>query len=645
MGKEARGHLRPKVTLWSQITIIILCFSILFTPLPSFGTSPQELYKGGVGAFTEGFYQVAEARFREFLQSYPQHIQAQGVRYLLGKALYEQKKFADAKKEFVDLLNAQKKFQASDAVYFWLGLSCEKLGDFPGAQNNFLAVVTRYPQSPWYPSSLFFLGKISFQEGRYTKAETHLRKTIQVRTISRSLSSTAKFWLGLALYEQGKYKETENFLQEVVDSKLQGDLLEEALYWLGETYIKLKKYKKGAIVFRSLLQQFPQAALYSHALYGEGLCLYLSDRKEEALQRLLTLKNSFPHTPLLSYVLLFMGQLYIDLDKNQDAIVVLKEFLNRFAQDNQLKGKILLNLGWCYLRQGDLVQVKEISYQIVKLSADEHNKALAQYILADLNTYEGNCQEAMPYWFNLLNATEYRQEALFKIALCSFLEKKYKESLVNIDLLQFEYPNFYRMHEALWIQGESFREQGDISEASKSFLAVVREYKKSSWYPWSIFRLIAIFFEEDIRESEKFFGMLRKKYPAHELVYEAALKLGIKKAERFEYESSLYYLSIAAHSLNRSVVNDAVCCQGEIYFNLKDYQKALNAYQMVVAENPLPVGTLAAVAFLEIGNINYLMNDQNKAKEAYKKAIEFSPDEYFKIKVKTFLKALERGGT
>ena len=77
---------------------IILFFYFLLSALPSFGVSPQELYQGGIGAFTEGFYPVAEARFREFLRLYPRHSQAQGVGYLLGKALYKQKKFSDTKK-------------------------------------------------------------------------------------------------------------------------------------------------------------------------------------------------------------------------------------------------------------------------------------------------------------------------------------------------------------------------------------------------------------------------------------------------------------------------------------------------------------------------------------------------------------------
>ena len=154
--------------------------------------------------------------------------------------------------------------------------------------------------------------------------------------------------------------------------------------------------------------------------------------------------------------------------------------------------------------------------------------------------------------------------------------------------------------------------------------------------------------EEDIYETEKYFEILKKRHFSHELFYEAALKIGIKKAKRVEYEASLNYLTLAAHSPNITVMKNAVYWQGEIYFKLNEYQKAFNSYQMVVVENPSPGDALSAMAYLEMGNIKYLLDDQREAKESYKKAIEVSHDDKFKEKVKLLLKELKeskRGDT
>jgi TolA-binding protein len=631
MGGKPRGLLTPILLL------IVLCL-VLFTPLPSSGSSPQELLQVGTGSFNDGFYQVAEANFKEFLQTYPQHNHCEDAMYLLGKALYEQKKYDEATDVFVELLINQKAFRAIDAAYFWLGRSYEKMDDLDNAQNNFLTIVTKYPKSVWYHTSFLLLGKISFQEGRYKRAEMYLRKAHQDEDIAPELLISVKFWLGLALYEQGRYKEAENYLSDVVKNDVQVNLREEALYWLGEIYIKLEKYRRAIPMFRSLLKSFPQSSLYSHALYGESLSLYMCDRKEEALKGLVTLKNGFSHTLLLPHIMYLMGKIYIDLNRYSEGIEILKEFLDRFPH-NHLREQTLLVLAWCYIKREDLERVQEITYEIVKHSPDERSKSLAQYILAELNTYESNSQEAMPYWFNLLNAISYRREALFKIALCSFQEKKYKESLVNIDLLQLEYPNFYKMDAVLWIQGESYMELGNIPEAIKAYARIIKEYKKSSWYPWSIYRLIAISMDEkNIQEAERYFEMVRKRYPTHELSFKAALTIGIEKAEAKKYESSLNYLNFAVHSPNRNIMEHALCLQGAIYLNIDEYRKALDSYQIIEAGNPSSATTRNAIAFLEIGNIRYLLNDLKKAKEAYKKAIDLSQDEIFREKVKKLLK-------
>ncbi len=620
---------------------LALLLAILLAPLPSSGSSSKELLQVGTGAFKDGFYQVAEAQFREFLQLYPGHRQVPRVMYLLGKALYEQKKFAEAKGVFEKLLYAKKNFKEREAVYFWLARSCEELNDLTCAKKGFLVIIERYPKSPWYLSSLYLLGKISFQEDQFKRSEEYLRKALgKDCKIAAPLSCHVKFWLGLTLYEQGKYKEAEDSFHEAVSSVFKDGPLEETLYWLGETKIKLKKYKEGAETFSSLLSDFPQSPLTPNALYGKSWCLYMYEMKEEALKGLLTLQRGFPHSPLFPQVLSLMGEIYMGLDRYQEAIEVFKEVLSRFPKD-PIKGQILLNLGWCYLQIGDLHRLKEIAFEIVKLPPGERERDLAQYILGELNSYEGKCQEALPYWFNLLNVTPYRQYALFNIALCSFNEGRFKESLVNLDLLQLEYPNFKKMDEALWIKGESFRELRNLSEASRAYQSIIKQYKRSPWYPWCVYRMMLILLDKgDLDRGERWFHILHRKFPYHKLSYEAALKLGIRKVESVKYESSLRYLDIAVRSPDRGVAQNALCWQGEIYFNLKEYQKALSCYQRAIGEKPTKGDACAAVAYLETGNIKHLLGDQKGAKEAYKKALHISGDKEFIDKVKGLLKEL-----
>ena len=85
-------------------------------PLPCPGASPEELMQVGIGAFSDGFYHVAEAQFREFLQAYPKHPLASKVAYLLGKALHEQNKFKEAEGLFANQEHYQDSTRVTETI-------------------------------------------------------------------------------------------------------------------------------------------------------------------------------------------------------------------------------------------------------------------------------------------------------------------------------------------------------------------------------------------------------------------------------------------------------------------------------------------------------------------------------------------------
>lgn len=619
--------------------ILVVLMLVFLPPLPS-RASPEGLLLAGTGAYHDGFYQVAEAQFRSFLQSNPAHPRAPDASYLLGKALYEQGRFAEAKGIFQQLLTSIKGMAGDDSIYFWLSRTCAQLGENVDAEGHLLTIITRFPQSPWYQTSLVLLGKSSFLQGEYKKAEMYLTKSLHDQR-DNPITYSAKFWLGLTLYEEQRYKDAEELFRIIIEEKIPFELLEEALYWLGETLIKRHKYNQGATTFRIFLDRFPRSTYAPYALYAEGLCLFLAEKKQEALRSLLIIRNRYPHASILSPLLLLIGYVQIDLGMYKDAIETLKEHLNRFPHDVR-KTRSLLGLAWCYLKLGNLSRVREIAYEIMKLSPlPDREKWLGQYILAVLNTSDNNCPEAVPYWFNLLNAPAYREEALYKIALCSFLEGKYKECLVNLDLIQLEYPNFSKMDECLWIQGESFMAMRNTSEARSAYLKVADDHRRSPWQPWCIYRLIiASLAEGDLQSAERHLEKLCKRHRRDRLCQDAALKVGIKKAQDGDYDSSAKYLQLAIESADTTIWKIASCWQGEIYFSLNEYAKSRAFYQKAIGELTHAGDEIAAMAYAELGNINFLLGDDVAAQESYKKAVDISRDDQFKSKLKSLQKEL-----
>ena len=615
----------------------------LVTPLPCRSASPEELLQVGTGAFSDGFYHVAEAQFREFISLYPGHSLTPKVLYLLGKALYQQKKFEEAYKTF-EQLTIRTDTEARDGVHYWLARSCQELNNVACAKEHYGIVVETFPKSVWTLYAHHFLGKIAFQEDRLRDAETHFRKTIRDPRITASLVQDTSFWLGLTLYHREKYSEAVIYLGNVLHMNPPEPMRENSMYWLAETQLKLGRYEESRASFRMLLEQFPRSALAPHALLGEALSLREQEQWTKVVEKVLALIKTHVHSSVLPQAIFMLGEAYLTLENYQEAVDTFKKFLARFPDDPR-RGQCLLNLGLAHLRLGDFARVKQVAYDIVKLPPGEQEKALAQYILGELNFFEEKCQEAIPYWFNLLNVQAYRQDALFKIAMCSFREGKFKESLVNLDLLQLEYPNFPSMDEALWLEGEAYRELNSITEAVAAYENLVSTHSYSSWAPWGLYRLASIHLSQGNKaEAERWFRELNQRFPFHKVTYEAALRLGVMNAERVEYHTALSYLNIATRSSDKKISDTALSWLGEIYFNLKQYAAALDCYEKIVSRGAIKGDAMAALAYLEIGNIRQIIGDVGGSETAYKHAIEISTDKEFVERVQVLLKELKKTG-
>jgi TolA-binding protein len=75
--------------LVSHLLIFVLVLHVFGVPESTSKTLPDEeqLIVVGAGAFKDGFYDLAERHFSEFITAYPNHRKFYEASYLLGKTL------------------------------------------------------------------------------------------------------------------------------------------------------------------------------------------------------------------------------------------------------------------------------------------------------------------------------------------------------------------------------------------------------------------------------------------------------------------------------------------------------------------------------------------------------------------------------
>ncbi len=93
-----------------------------------------------------GNYDVAEASFRQFLQTYPKNDLAADAQYWLGESLFARARYDEAAVVFRDGYKAYPKSQRAPDTLLKLGLSLAGLGERDQACQIYAAALKQYPQ-------------------------------------------------------------------------------------------------------------------------------------------------------------------------------------------------------------------------------------------------------------------------------------------------------------------------------------------------------------------------------------------------------------------------------------------------------------------------------------------------------------------
>lgn len=107
----------------------------------------RSLYETAYQDLIKGQYQLAEAGFRRFLQLFPAAALSDNAQYWIGECFYAQRKFREAKKAFLVVLERYPKGDKVPAALLKLGYSELALGDKSKALKTLQELVRRYPFS------------------------------------------------------------------------------------------------------------------------------------------------------------------------------------------------------------------------------------------------------------------------------------------------------------------------------------------------------------------------------------------------------------------------------------------------------------------------------------------------------------------
>ncbi len=410
--------------------IFYLSLNLFFCPFEIGGQVNEEdsLYIVALGAYKNGFLDIAIDQFQEFLRLYPESPKAPFAWFRLGEAHRVQNKTAIAEVAYQKVIDL---YPGSDLAHISLFRLSElrfKKGDYKAALLGYQRLIRESPSTDLAKESQFWLAESLYQLKKHTEALPAYRKFIN-DSPDHKLIPQALFGAGWCLAELGKYKEAAMEFKKTLGSNPPGDLIPQIHLKLGDVLFELKDFKgsvsnysefaklrpgerhqvvlrqgyalsrvgregEAAGIFQGYLKTAPKDnTITPEVLFRLGIIFYKQDRFDEALIPLGRFRSEYPRHILIPDALYFMADSYLKLKKEQEAESLLKTLIEGFPKDERAYQACLLMGNIKY--QTDNIEEAAAYYSKAASSKDSNITAEARYRLAESSLLMGEMEKAL----------------------------------------------------------------------------------------------------------------------------------------------------------------------------------------------------------------------------------------------------------
>jgi TolA-binding protein len=626
--------------LFSLFWIAFLCGALDVRDLQSKNyTQDEQLILVGIGAFNDGFYDIAQKQFSQFMKDYPNHEKEYEVCYLLGRTLLHKKNLREAKTLFQKILNENKNFEYTDHTLYWLAEIEIRLGHGEEARKFLSSIVKRFPKFEWIDYAYYLLGLLDFESNRLSQAEASFKK-VPLSSRNHELIQASLFWLGLSSFRQKDYEGTIRYLKTLwEDPKLlpQG-YLRYALFWLGEAQLRLGRFTDATSNFRTFHERFKNDPFIPEVRWRLGFSEYRSGNFNEAIEILQSLKSQLKESPLLFYTHYLLGRMFL-LNRNPSASIREINSIIYKSPGHPLTGISFLSLFWNYIQLGEMDGANKVFQRLQKLNHVEDEKNFIQWLNAELIFSEGRISDSLPFYFNILNS-RFREKALYQIGRGYFFENKFREAITNFDILLLEFPSSEYAEEGLFVKAESLNRLGNLDLALDAYQLIVKQNRKDFWELLALTQIGNVHMvRNEIHKAQKAFKKITDEFVDHPLYYHAACQLGTLNFKTNNIGEAVHYFSLVLRGNILELFGEAHFGLGEIFYQQGKYDKAFNSFEAAIRY----LGESSLWFFLtqmEIGNLHRKWGKYEEAKKAYNIILDHSKDEEMKQAAKILLNQL-----
>lgn len=434
------------------------------------------------------------------------------------------------------------------------------------------------------------LGSSYYRKGRFSEAIPYLNN--YVKAVS-SASDYDYYELGFAYYNTKQYDNAAASFSKVANMK--DTLSQNAAYHMGDCYLKLNKKVEALRSFESASQYNFNSIIREDALFNYAqLCFELSlSPFNEAINAFTLYIKEYPKSSRVDEAYDYLIAAFLSTKNYQGAVSTIEKMPKRTPKIDAAYQRLAYFRGLEYfteLKYNEAITMfdKSLEYKIY----DKPLNALAYYWKAEANYRLGKTDNSIAMFKEFVNATgsvsldEYGR-AHYNLGYAFFNKKEYESA--NSWFRKFE---MQPGNENTEVMNDALNRIGDCYFISKEFGPAADYYKKASAIgkimpDYTLYQM-ALSYGGLKKSNEKIWALRRliQNYPESEYSGNANFEIGrtyhtsTSKADSAKY----YYNRVIVNYPNSSMKKAALSSIGAIYFNERNFNKALDIYKQVIAE-------------------------------------------------------------
>ncbi|NWF49531.1 MAG: tetratricopeptide repeat protein [Ignavibacteriaceae bacterium] len=492
-------------------------------------------------------YNKSEEKFIEIIQTYPGSKIIRDVKYGLGWSYFQQKKYQDAFKVFNFLVEGADSISEKSA--FWRAESKRYAGQETEALNLYNEFLSKYPYSSLVPAANYHLGIIYFSNNKTDLAERYLITSTSASDPTIRIKSFTM--LGELALDKKQYSSAKNYFESglnVLTDKSEN--LNRIKLGLGISYSFLGQPDK-VIEYLSDVEEDDPSFEADKVQFFIGEALFSKGSYREAIEKYSKVNTDAPVVANLA--LYGKAYSYFNLADYENASYYFSDFNKKFPKDSKVVDA-KLRLADSYYGNKNYEASSKIYKELFQTGGSAIDNPYVYYQYAQALFKSGNSSQAINEFRNLQQkfpASEYSDEALFTVG---------------------------------WI----YFQQNNFDASINSYKEVLVKYPSSNLAPIVHYSIGDAYFNMAIYDSAiTNYQRVLTRFPGSEYVFDAVNGIQYSYVVQGKQDLAIKTIDEFVNRNPKLASSDQIYFKkGDIYYNGKDYPKAISSYKEFILKFP-----------------------------------------------------------